>query len=89
MGTALFMVVYMCVIDHGLNLHTCMESHSRLPDNAQSTEDCAQVQQKNKEGKGADTLRIYCNLEKEGPNYMITYDFDNNTIKRQLLPPKK
>lgn len=73
----------MCVIDHSLSLNVCIETHVRLPDNAQSAEACAKFQQ----NKGTDTSRIYCNIEQEGPNYAITCDFDHNTKKYKLIPP--
>jgi len=87
MGTALFLVIYTCFAGSNLG-NVCIETHARFPDDAVSAEDCATLRKKFRVKDRTDT-RAYCNVEKDGPDYGITYDLDRNTTTYNLLPPSK
>jgi hypothetical protein len=80
---ALFAVIYACVVGENV----CIESHYRLRDELQHTlsrERCTSEYSNLRLGNTVSSHRAYCQYEKEGPDYSLTYDFVNNTIQYKL-----
>jgi len=82
MALALFVVVYACATGTGI----CIESHFRLSNKLQaaSIEQCNVAFQKFPPIENASEMHSYCQYEKEGPNYRLIFNSDNNTTNYEL-----